>query len=89
MRNWSAGFELFNEREFNSYAFTHQSNSGYYLGPVLHFGGRHFFATGGFYAQMPWASPHEDTVPGGIVNGRIIDNDFERYRVRIKAGWYF
>ena len=38
---------------------------------------------------MPWASPHVDTVPGGIVGGRIVDNDFERYRVRIKVGWYF
>lgn len=85
-RNWSAAFEIFNEREFNSYNFTHESNSGYYLGPVIHYGGTHFFVTGGFYEQMPWASPHVDTVPGGIVGGRIVDNDFEKYRVRIKVG---
>jgi len=87
--NWSLGAELFNEREFNSYDFTHLSNSGYYLGPSLHFGGRHFYTTAGLYIQMPWASTHEDTVPGGVFDGRIIDNDFEKYRVRIKAGWYF
>ncbi len=88
-RNWSSGFELINEREFNSYNFTHESNSGYYLGPTLHYGGKHFFATGTFVAQMPWASTHVDTVPGAIVGGRVFDNDFEKYRVRIKFGWYF
>jgi hypothetical protein len=89
IRNWSAAFEVFNEREFNSYSFTHESNSGYYLGPVIHYGGKHFFATAGFYEQLPWAGVHVDTVPGALVGGRIIDNDFEKYRVRIKVGWYF
>jgi hypothetical protein len=89
MRNWSAAFELYNEREFNSYNFTHESNSGYYLGPTLHYAGQHFFVTGNFDEQMPWASKHVDTVPGGIVDGRIVDNDFEKYRVRVKFGWYF
>jgi hypothetical protein len=89
MRNWSAAFEIFNEREFNSYNFTHESNSGYYLGPTVHYGGRNFFVTANFDEQMPWASRHVDTVPGGIVNGRIVDNDFEQYRVRMKFGWYF
>ena len=89
MRNWSAAFEIFNEREFNSYYFTHESNSGYYLGPTVHYGGRNFFVTANFDEQMPWASRHVDTVPGGIVGGRIVDNDFEQYRVRVKFGWYF
>lgn len=88
-RNWSGAFELFNEREFNSYNFTHESNSGYYLGPTVHYAGRNFFVTGSFDEQMPWASRHVDTVPGGIVGGRIVDNDFEKYRVRVKFGWYF
>jgi len=89
MRNWSAGFEVFNEREFNSYNFTHESNSGYYLGPSIHYGGQHFFVTANVDEQMPWASAHQDTVPGALVGGRIIDNDFEQYRVRVKVGWYF
>jgi hypothetical protein len=89
VRKWSAGFEIFNEREFASYNFTHQANSGYYLGPVVHYGGQHFFATAGFYEQMPWASTHADSVPGSVVGGRIVDNDFEKYRVRVKVGWYF
>lgn len=89
VRNWSAGLELLNEREFNSYNFTHESNSGYYLGPSVHYGGKHFFATALFLAQMPWASTHVDTVPGAVYGGRIIDNDFEKFRVRLRFGWYF
>jgi hypothetical protein len=89
IRNWSAGVEILNEREFNSYNFTHESNSGYYLGPSVHYGGKHFFITALFLEQMPWASTHVDTVPGAIYGGRIIDNDFEKYRVRLKFGWYF
>ena len=89
MRNWSAGVEVLNEREFASYNFTHEANSGYFLGPTVHYGGKHFFATALFLAQMPWAGPHVDTVPGALVDGRIIDNDFEKYRVRVKFGWYF
>ena len=89
MRNLSAAFEIYNEREFNSYNFTHESNSGYYLGPTVHYGGRNFFVTANYDQQMPWASSHVDTVPGGIVGGRIVDNDFEQHRVRVKFGWYF
>lgn len=89
MRNWSAAFEIYNEREFNSYNFTHESNSGYYLGPTVHYAGKNFFVTANYDQQMPWASHHVDTIPGGIVDGRIVDNDFERHRVRVKFGWYF
>jgi len=89
MRKWSAAFELYNEREFNSYNFTRESNSGYYLGPTVHYAGKNFFVTANYDQQMPWASQHVDTVPGGIVGGRIVDNDFEKHRVRLKVGWYF
>jgi hypothetical protein len=39
--------------------------------------------------QMPWASAHADTVPGALVNGFILDNDFEKFRFRLKAGYTF
>jgi hypothetical protein len=92
MENWSAGFEFANEREFNSLLFTsinHESNSGYFLGPNLHYGGERFFVTVTALWQMPWATAHMDTVPGALVNGFIGDNDFERFRLRIKAGYTF
>jgi hypothetical protein len=89
MPNWSAGFEFLNEREFNSFGFDHESNSGYYLGPNLHYGGERFFVTMTALWQMPWATAHTDTVPGALVNGYILDNDFERFRFRIKAGYTF
>ncbi|MBB6188053.1 DUF6662 family protein [Rhodanobacter sp. MP7CTX1] len=87
--NWSAGFELLNEHEYNSYTFSKESNDGYFFGPVVHYGGKKFFVTATFLEQLPWASEHSDTVPGAIVDRRIYDNDFEKYRLRIKAGWYF
>jgi hypothetical protein len=89
IENWSAGFELLNEREFNSFDFSHMSNSGYYLGPTIHYGGEHFFVTATALWQMPWASAHSDTVPGSLVNGYVLDNDFEKFRFRLKAGYTF
>jgi hypothetical protein len=92
IENWSAGFEFANEREFNSLLATsmyHESNSGYYLGPVLHYGGERFFVTMTALWQMPWATAHMDTVPGALVDGYIGDNDFERFRFRVKAGYTF
>ncbi len=88
--NWSAGFELLNEREFNSWTFwKNEINDAYFVGPSIHYGGRHFFATASYYRQMPWAGQHADTVPGAVVNGYDYDNDFELHRVRVKVGWYF
>jgi hypothetical protein len=89
IENWSAGIEFVNEHEFNSFTFNHESNSGYYLGPVLHYGGERFFVTTTALWQMPWATAHTDTVPGALVNGYTLDNDFERFRLRIKAGYTF
>ena len=89
-RNWSAGGELLNEREFNSWTFwKNEINDAYFVGPSLHYGGKHFFATAAYYRQMPWAGQHGATVPGAVVNGYDFDNDFELHRVRVKVGWYF
>jgi hypothetical protein len=89
IENWSAGFEFLNEHEYNSFDFSRESNSGFYLGPVLHYGGERFFVTASALWQLPWASAHSDTVPGALVGGYIGDNDFERFRIRIKAGYTF
>lgn len=86
--NWSLGFEFINEHEYNSYDFSNLSNSGFYLGPSVHYGGKDFFVTGVFVTQLPWAVTHSATVPGAIVNGYDFDNDFEKYRLRIKFGFY-
>jgi hypothetical protein len=87
--NWSAGFELVNEHEYNSYNFTHESNNGFYFGPTLHYGGKSFFVTATLLEQLPWAKVHEDSVDGAVVGARTFDNDFEKYRLRLKAGFYF
>jgi hypothetical protein len=89
IENWSAGFEFLNEREYNSFNFTHLANSGYYLGPTIHYGGERFFVTATALWQMPWATVHSDTIPGTLVNHLVLDNDFERFRFRLKAGYTF
>ncbi|MDE2026916.1 MAG: hypothetical protein KGJ11_00065 [Candidatus Omnitrophica bacterium] len=89
MPNWSGGFEFLNEREFNSYYFAHPTNSGFYIGPSIHYGGKKFFVTVSFLQQLPWATKHSATLDGAIVGGRDFDNDFEKYRVRVKVGFPF
>ena len=88
--NWSFGFEFENEMEFTqSYTFQHLANSGYYFGPTLHYGGERFFVTVTPLVQLPFATIHEASVPGAIVNGIDGDNDFEKFRLRVKAGFTF
>jgi len=87
--NWSLGAELLNEHEYNSFRFTNESNNGWYLGPSIHYGGKNFFVTAVALEQMPWAKSHSDTVDGVLVGHRTYDNDFEKYRLRVKAGFYF
>lgn len=87
--NWSAGIEVLNEHEYNSFNFTHESNNGWYVGPTFHYGGKQFFVTASLFKQMPWASRGIDTVDGALVGGTIYDNDFEKYRFRVKFAYYF
>jgi hypothetical protein len=89
IENWAAGFEFTNEHEYNSFWFNHESNSGYYLGPTIHYGAERWFITATALWQLPLASTHIDTVPGALIGGYIGDNDFERFRLRIKAGFTF
>lgn len=86
---WSFGAEMDNEREFNSYNFTHESNSVYYFGPSIHFSGKRVFATLTYLEQLPWSTVHSDSVPGAIVGGHTYDNDFEQRRFRLKVGYLF
>lgn len=87
--NWSIGFEILNEHESNSYDWSAHTNNGWYVGPNIHFGGKDYFVTALFVKQMPWATQYVNTVPGAYVHGYDFDNDFEMYRVRVKAGFYF
>ena len=88
--NWSVGAEFLNEHEYTaSYKFSNEANSGYYFGPTVHFGAKKFFLTATFVRQLPWASQHADTVPGALVNHYVFDNDFEKYRLRLKFAYYF
>ena len=90
--NWSAGLELINEREWaglSPLASSKRTNTAYYLGPTLHYGGSHVFATLTVVDQLPWGADAANPHPGFIVGGRNYADDFERFRVRFKVGYYF
>jgi hypothetical protein len=89
IRNWSVGAEFGNEREFNSYGFSNEINSAFWFGPDIHYAGKNLSVTLTFLDQLPWAGIHADTLPGAVVDGYDFDNDFEKYRVRVKVAWYF
>ena len=90
--SWAVGAELLNERELaglTPFEHTARTNVAWYLGPNIHFGGRKFFATATFLAQLPWAQDHANPAPGFVVDGLTNADDFEKYRLRIKVGTYF
>jgi hypothetical protein len=90
--NWSIGGEFMNEREFSRLAFWHSgvaTNSAYDIGPVVHYGGKHFYITATFLTQLPWGSDYTDPPSNVISGGRNYADDFEKYRVRIKTGFYW
>jgi len=91
-RSWSAGLEFMNEREFSSFAFWNSddaTNSAYDVGPVVHYGGRHFFVTVTALKQLPWASDFTKPPSNVLLGGRTYADDFERYRARVRFGWYW
>jgi hypothetical protein len=89
--NWSAGAEWLNEREFSSLNMRGdtRTNSAYYMGPTVHYGGKRFFVTGVYLQQLKGARDYANPEPGFIVDGRTQADDFELHRVRVKIGWYF
>lgn len=87
--NWSLAWEIQNEREINGWAVLARSQwmgNAYYTGPTIHYADDHFFATLTMWEQMPWSNNYMES--SVILNGRDYDVDFERYRVRLKFGYY-
>jgi len=91
--NWSLGAELQNEREWaglNPFRAENRNNVAWYAGPTIHYGGRHFFATFTTLFQLPWAKDYANPPADSfIVNGITNADDFEKYRFRLKVGYYF
>jgi len=90
--NWSAALELLNEREWaglSPFSSRRRTNSGYYLGPSIHYADEHFFGTLTFLGQLPWASDFAHAEPDFVVGGRSYARNFERFRLRLKFGYYF
>lgn len=88
--DWSFGWEFENEREINDYALfsrRHWMGDAYYTGPTIHYGGEKFFVTLTAWEQLPIAKNYTDS--SVIVGGRDYDVDFEKFRARLKVGFYF
>jgi hypothetical protein len=91
-RSWFAGWELQHEREWaglNPFDGARATNAAVYTGPALHYGGAHFFFTATALEQLPWARDYAHSAPGFVIGGRTYADDFERFRVRLKFGWYY
>ena len=88
--NWSIGAEFVHEREFSRLIFwngNYATNSAFYLGPTLHYGGERFFFTLTLLQQMPWG---QDYANAGVMKGGVnYADDFEKYRMRLKVGVVF
>ena len=91
--NWSAGAEIQNEHEWGGldpFRGSKRTNEAWFLGPTLHYGGRHFFATFTTLFQMPWAHDYANRgADSFVVNGITNADDFEKRRFRLKVGYYF
>ncbi|AXI03751.1 DUF6662 family protein [Aquirhabdus parva] len=89
--NWSAGMEFQQEREYSSFSVQNKfrTNLANYLGPTIHYGGKHFFATMTFLEQLGGAVDYGNPDHDFIAHGRTFADDFEKYRVRVKLGYSF
>lgn len=91
--DWTAGLEFQHEREwagFDPLAGHNATNAAFYTGPTIHYGGEHFYATFTVLDQLPWGGDSANDPPDSfVVGGRNYADDFERFRVRLKFGWYF
>ena len=79
---WFVGAELLNENAYEGH-FEHAEVSTWYVGPAVHFGSERWWATLGFYKQLPWAGNHTDE-PELTSHGYVVDA--ERTRLRFRLG---
>jgi hypothetical protein len=79
---WFLGAELLNENAYEGH-FEHAEVSSWYVGPAVHYASQNWWATLGFYKQLPWASNHTDE-PELTSHGYVVDA--ERTRLRFRLG---
>jgi hypothetical protein len=79
---WFLGAELLNENSYEGH-FDEAETSSWYVGPAVHYAAQNWWATLGFYKQLPWASNHTDE-PELTSHGYVVDA--ERTRLRFRLG---
>lgn len=91
--NWFVAAEVQNEREwagFNPFKADHRTNVAWYAGPTVHYAAQHFFATFTTLFQLHGARDYADGPDDSfVVHGQSNADDFEKYRYRLKVGYYF
>ncbi|HEU5047704.1 MAG TPA: DUF6662 family protein [Rickettsiales bacterium] len=87
--NWTFGLEFLNEREYSCFCVKsgNRTNNAFYTGPTVEYGGEDFFVALTALEQLRLASDY--TGGGAVIDGRNYADDFEKYRVRLKFGFYF
>lgn len=93
-RGWSFGGEVQNEREWgglNPFKADHRTNLAWYSGPTLHYANQHYFATFTTLFQLPLAKDYSepDKSMDAVIDHISNADDFEKYRFRLKLGYYF
>ena len=93
-RNWSAGAEVQNEREWaglNPFNADKRINQAWYAGPTIHYGGQKFFATFTTLFQLRLGHDYaeKDNAIDAVIHGLNNADDFESYRFRLKLGYFF
>jgi hypothetical protein len=79
---WTLGAELLNENSYEGH-FEEAEVSTWYVGPAIHYASQNWWATLGFYKQLPWASNHTDE-EDLVSHGYAVDA--ERTRLRFRLG---
>lgn len=82
---WMAGVELLNETGYEGHIFSgaEAETTAFYFGPTIHYATQNWWATLGFYKQLPWAANHTDEEEL-VAHGYVYDA--ERTRLRFRLG---
>jgi hypothetical protein len=85
-RNWSAGIEGRNHREFSDYGYTQPEHSAWFLGPVVHYASQRWWATVGYRHQLPVAETFTREQREVTRGGRIYGDEHSRDEFIVKIG---
>jgi hypothetical protein len=84
--NWSFGLEGRIHNEFTGYFFNNPEHTAFFLGPVIHYGGKNFWATVAWRHQLPISSAYSDDQREVTHRGRIYGDEHARDEIMFRFG---